>query len=297
MLLKTKNTYKFITIIALMSMGACKEKDVLIDFGLKDGVVDTTYTAAIEAPQPHVVFIEEFTGASCTNCPDGHKTVASILDANPGKVVAVAYHTFNPGSIFKPVNRPNAQSKYDLRDSSATQISTSIYGGVGSIPIAGIDRVMLGSSRLIGRNQWSSEVVNRFDKKTPINLYLKSEYRKDENKVKVSVKLAYTDAVALKHNLTIEVIENGIVDAQEFTDHIDENYVHEHVLRQILTPYNGYSVLDSIANKQAGRVYEYSYVFTPKENWNIDNCYLIAFVSNNEPENKEVIQVQQVKIK
>lgn len=286
-----------IALSGLLLFTACKEKEVLIDMGLKDGVVEKTYMGSNETPQVKNVMIEEFTGASCTNCPDGHKAVANIIEANPGRVVAAAYHTFNGGSIFKPVKKPGEVSKYDFRDSAATDIGTIIYGGVSLIPVAGIDRVLEGSSRLIGKTQWALEAGKRLAVETPINLTLTSEYRKDENKIQVKVKVLYNKEVSTKNSLTIGVIENGIIDAQEFADHVDMEYEHEHVLRKFLTPYNGYPVIDSVSVKSPGRIYEFSYVFTPSDTWNLDNCYIFAFVSNNESENKEVLQAQQVKVK
>lgn len=282
---------------AFMMLAACKEKDVLIDFGLKEGVTDSTYIGSTETPQNRNVLIEEFTGASCTNCPAGHVAVADIIDKNPDRVVAVAYHTFNAGTIFKPVNKPGEKSLYDFRDSAATDISKVIYGGVSSIPVAGFDRATFGASKQVQRPNWSLEATNRLSIATPANLYLSAEYKADENKVKVTAKVVYTKEVSTKNNLTLEIIESGIIDAQEFSDHVDMEYEHNHILRKILTPFNGYSIIDSIGTKSPGRVYEFSYVFTPADNWKLENCYLVGFVSNNESDNKDVLQAQEVKIK
>ena len=54
---------------AMFWLSACEEKGPLINF--EDGPVasDTTYVAAPETPQTKKLLVEEFTGASCTNCP------------------------------------------------------------------------------------------------------------------------------------------------------------------------------------------------------------------------------------
>lgn len=287
--------------LLLFSLQSCEEKGV--NFNGPDVVrdqFDTTYTAAVEAAQGRNVLIEEFTGASCTNCPDGHATVASIETSNPDRVVAIAYHTYQgsgKGGIFAPVHKPEASSKYDFRDSAATQIAVGIYGGFTSIPLAGIDRTPVGGTLLIGRAQWPAEVTNRLSISPAANISLNSSYSATDNKVTLKVKINYTKAIAGKNVLTLGVLESGIVDAQEYPDHVDPDYVHNHVFRKCLSLFNGNPVLDNLTTKEAGRVYEYTLRFTPEDNWNLDNCNIIAFLSKNEGSDKEVIQAAEVHLK
>lgn len=284
-------------LVLLVVLQSCEEKGVLIDFGSKKDIFDTTYIAAIETPQGRNVLIEEFTGASCTNCPAGHATVASLVSANPDRVIALAYHTFFGGSIFKPVNKDGVKSLYDFRDSAATNIGTTIFGGVSSIPVAGVDRIKVGSSLLLGRTDWASETNKRLSAASPVNLYLSSSFDNSANKVTLKVKVAYTASVSTKNTLTLGVVESNITDAQEYPDRIDTFYVHNHIFRQCLTPYYGNTILDSITVKQPGRVYEYNYSFTPAASWKLENCQIVAILSNNESDNKEVLQAKEVKLK
>jgi hypothetical protein len=292
-----KKIINFSAIMALLALQSCEEKGVVIDFGLKEGVKDTTYVSTVPSAQSRNVLIEEFTGASCTNCPAGHDAVTSLINSNPGRIVAIAYHTFNPGGVFKPVNDPGGKSLYDFRDTAATDISTNIFGGISSIPNAGIDRVPVSGSLQIGRAQWASQTNTRLTVASPANIDLTSNYSADQNLVNLKVKISYTQAVSKKNALTIGVLEDNIVDAQLFVDSVDMNYVHNHIFRKCLTPYYGYTVLDSIATKTPGRVYEFNYVFKPKDNWKLENCKIVAILSNNEASDKEVLQAQTVNLK
>lgn len=276
---------------------SCKEKGVLIDLKPKAANMDSTYVTTVEKPQLRSVFIEEFTGASCVNCPMGHQTVASIIEKNPGRIVAAAYHTFNGGSVFKPVNKEGVKSKYDFRDSAATDISTTIYKGVNSIPIAGIDRVPLNNSLQIGRTQWTTQADQRLAITPPANLYVTSTYNAANNLVDLKIKVAYTKAVSARNVLTIGVTESKIIDVQAFPTYIDTAYEHNHVFRKCLTPFYGVSILDSLATKEPGRVYEYKYSFAPASFWNLENCKVIVVLSNDETGDKEVLQAQEVKLK
>ncbi|GAA4451440.1 Omp28-related outer membrane protein [Rurimicrobium arvi] len=292
---------KKITGAALLTLGffaqSCKEKGVVIDFRDRGDIVDTTYMSAVETAESRKVLIEEFTGASCTNCPDGHKLVASLQASYPDRIVAVAYHTYFPGPIFQPVKTLEVSSKYDFRDSAATNIGTTIYGTLGSIPIAGIDRVPYSGSLKVDKTNWSAQSTNRMAVAAPVNLHLTSSYNSSENIVSLSVKVVYTKQVSTKNALTIGVAESNIIDAQKFPDADSPAYQHNHVLRELLTFYSGNSIIDSISVKAPGRVYEYYYKFTPKGAWNLDNCHIFAFISNNEADNKEVLQAAEVPLK
>jgi len=282
---------------AAFIMESCEEKGVPIDFGSSGIVKDTAYMASKEAPQARTVLIEEFTGASCTNCPRGHETVAAMLDANPDNMVAVAYHTYNGGGIFLPVNEGGHVSKYDFRDSLATDIGTYIYGTVSSIPEAGVDRVPGGPSNTmqLDRPYWATAGDARKVIATPVNMELSSTYNTLDNEVTVKVKIAYTSAVSKKQKLTLAVVESHIIDLQLTSDSIAYQYEHNHVLRKFLhSLYSGVSVLDSMDTKAAGQVYEYQITFTPDPEWKLENCDILAFVSNNEGTDREVMQAKQV---
>lgn len=284
-------------ILIIFLFPSCTEKGVNIDLKPVQISIDTTYISTIETPQERNVLIEEFTGASCVNCPQGHETVAALINKYQDRVVAAAYHTFNGGSVFKPVNHADAKSKFDFRDSSATNIGSIIFGGVNSIPTAGVDRMPVSNSLQISRTLWPLQVENRLKIPTPVNLYMTSSYDSKDNIVSLKIKVAYTKVIKSKNIITIGITESGIIDAQMYPDRIDTAYVHNHIFRGCLTPFYGKSILDSLTSKEAGRVYEYSYNFSPAAHWKIENCKVIAVISNNEPENKEVLQSKEIKLK
>lgn len=287
---------------AVFALQSCKEKGVIVDFSEKKDFVDTTYLVAVEKADAKTVLIEEFTGASCTNCPDGHEKVKAIQAANPGRVIAVAYHTYFPGPIFQPVNEyKGIVSAYDFRDSMATDIGKGIYGSLNSIPVGGIDRVLSGGTdaakRQISRDNWASITNSRLTQAASANLHLSSSYDAAKNEVALLIKVAYTKSVATKNALTIGVMESKIIDAQKFPDETVDNYEHNHILRKLLSNYSGNSIIDSISVKEPGRVYEYKLKFTPSEKWKLENCTIFAFLSNNEADNKEVLQAAEIPLK
>jgi hypothetical protein len=99
-------------------------------------------------------------------------------------------------------------------------------------------------------------------------------------------------------NLTVGIIENNIIDAQEYTSYIDTFYQHNHVLRDFLTPASGSAVLDSFATKKAGRVYERIFIYNVDSKWNAANCEVFAYVFKNESgQDYEIAQAAKKSLK
>ena len=59
------------------------------------------------SPENKNIILEEFTGISCTFCPDGHKIGQQLHDANPNDIFLINIHTGGyaspqgPGTDFR----------------------------------------------------------------------------------------------------------------------------------------------------------------------------------------------------
>ncbi len=275
---------------------ACKEKGPLIDFGSAKAE-DTTYiTTTPGAPQERMILIEEFTGGSCPFCPAGHEIIYSstgIKSKFPGRVAVIAYHIFN----YPQANPVKGEAKYDFRTQDATDVAANIFGAVSAMPVASFDRTPEGADLLLDRLKWASKSNTRAGIAAPANVTIDSKFDATTRQAEVTVKVVYTSPVAKKQALTLSLIESGIVDAQEKESEIIKDYVHNAVLRDIITPYYGSPMLDSLSTKVAGRVYERTFKFNVNDAWNADHCELVAFVHNNESGDKEVVQTAEKALK
>lgn len=278
-------------VLGLLFLASCEETPPYIDFsGAR--AEDTTYLAAApETPQQRRVLMEEFTGVSCPPCPNGHIKIAAIETQYPERFIAVGFSPFGVPQA-EPVHN---LSQYDFR----TQEGTSLKGdfGVANLPAAVIDRVEGGTGYTVDVLSWSSFVDTRMAVPTKVNLHLSSVYNPGTREAEVTVRAHYTAGVSGKQVLTLLLLENNIVDAQKNGLNIDTFYNHKHVFRKMYTPYVGSPMIDSIANKEPGRVYERRFKIQVDQAWNPDNCKLVAYISNNEPGDKEVQQAEEIKLK
>ena len=272
---------------------SCKEKGPLIDFGTGIKTTDTTYIAVTETPQLRNILIEDFTGVSCPPCPLGHATLKAILAKYPGRIVITGNHIFG----FTQARPIPDVSRQDFRTQDATDIAAA-FGGVSFMPAAIVDRIPdITGTYVQSRASWISNVDARISVAAPLNINVTTNWDEQQRKVQARIKLSYTQSISKKHSLTIAVIENEIIDAQETSTHIDTFYTHNDVLRDIVTLTSGVPVLDTIQVKQAGRVFERTISIDLNPAWKRENCKIVAFVHYMEDTDKSVVQAIEVEIK
>lgn len=293
--LQTNLMKRSVLSVSLFALGiaSCTEKGIVIDRGSGVASVDTTYLAATESPQQRHVLVEEFTGVSCPPCPQGHEALKFLQQKYPERVVVIGYHIF----AFPQANPVTGASRQDFRTQDATDIG-SYFGGVGSMPVASIDRVPANATEfLVSRPSWNARVDERIVVPSDVNLSLTSNYTEASRTCSLKVSLAYTKAISRPHNLVVAVIENDIIDAQKKALEIDTFYTHQEVLRDIVTPVSGVVVLDSIASKQPGRVFVKTFPVTLTETWNDRNCRVVAFVYYTDGTERTVLQAAEVRVR
>lgn len=282
----------FTVAVSLTWVSCEKEIGPVINFNAPTGPsVDTTYMANPETPTPRRILIEEFTGVTCTNCPAGHRAIQTMIDGNPGRITAIGYQPFQIAQA-----NPSAETRNDNRTQKATDLGRS-FGGVPFLPCATFNRVPEESELLRPRNYWAAMLTNRLQEASPINMTLTSAYDSSRRELQLTVRVAYTAEVSTKHRITVALTENHITDAQEesipgtpqVVTHPD--YDHKHVFRDFLTAVTGESILDSVAVKQPGRVYERRFTYKLDGKWNAANCTVAAFVHNEDGGQRAVLQV------
>lgn len=274
----------------LLSLAACKEKGPDIQLG-KAVIVDSTYTAPVEAAQKHYVLVEEFTGATCTNCPKARDLLHSISVANDERLIVMGIHPFGIGQAT-----PVHDSKHDFRTEKGTSIKNTYFGDLAGIPAGGFDRMKFGGGSALLTPKWPNAIQERLAVPTPVNVYITSTYDEATKKANIEVKIALTADLSEAPKLSIVVIEDSLIDAQEFPGaEVDHDYVFMHTFRDYITAINGDAVVTTGATLEPGRVFirEYKNVDINPD-WVVKHCKLIVFVHYDNGTNTEVLQAAEV---
>jgi thiol-disulfide isomerase/thioredoxin len=288
--------------LGLITLVGCKEKAPLINFGAPLST-DTSYVITpVPAADPHSVLIEEFTGQSCPNCPAAHETIKGLEAANPGRVNVIAMYKYS-----FPQTIPPHGYKYDLRDSAATNVADKVYSSVGFMPSAGVDRIPSGGGILLTSSLWAGVFSSALAGDYGVNLKVSSSWDSSSQQATIVALITYTKAVSIPQNLSIAIVEDGMVDKQEypagdpnFPSGVNEAYKFTNVLRGVVTasPW-GDPILQNMTTKEAGRVSQmvYTYKLKTKSPAIVPaKCRIVAFVSNVNGSDIKVVQSTQAKM-
>lgn len=285
-----------------VSLWACTEKAPNIIMTPPPDRVDTTYVeSTLPAAQPHNILIENFTGATCSNCPAAHDVLHSLETTYPNRINLVSLYINNFAQTTPPEH-----AKYDFRSEIATDILKGVYTTIAAMPTAGIDRLPLGdassfgSAYLIGSPSWSSIISTRIGVTDSVNLDLSSVYDSSSRTAKITVKVTYLENLNTTQNVTIGIVEDSFVDIQEFPPPVkfDTAYEFNNILRGVATAgAMGDAILPTMTTKEKGRVYLTTYNYKVNAAWKPKNCRVVAYVHRGAGEGGKLIyQSQQAKL-
>lgn len=274
-----KNIFILFSLIVFFS--ACEEKAIEIP-------------VFVPPATGKVVLVEELTGASCPNCPAGSERLASMLQRFPDNLVVVGIHG---GFLSEPL----PISKYDLRSDAGVFLDQFLQDYIGK-PSAYFNRIKYEEWGELWGNpvpgQWEGYVEEELDRPQLLEMSIAKSYNPDTRILDVTVGAVALEDLQGEFKLTIMLTESEIVDAQDDINKVIEDYVHNHVLRDIITNFDGDAFADKL-EKDKSVTKRYTYTIPSDEGglWNDDHIEVVAFVANTEGESEEVLQATQTHLK
>lgn len=273
-------------IFTLMILASCTE--VLPKRSDQITLVDTSYIVTNpSSPQPKKVLFEEYTGASCVNCPDGHAKLKEISDRYASKMAIVGLH-------FGDLSQPVHSQDQDLRTSFAADLGATF--GVASMPSATIDRKSFGGNTILGRLEWLSRFESVVNNPVKVNITTKSYLDNNTNRDALEVTIEVLEDYAGSLNYSIAMIENKISVAQKNGSAVIEDYEQEHVLRKMYTSSLGNALKKSSGSTiyEKGKVYKKTIELNNIDSkWKRSDLYIVTFVTDELT--REVLQASEVK--
>ena len=227
------------------------------------------------------VLVEDFTGQKCVNCPAAAELIHNLCATKMGEhIVAVSIHggalsldaTKTPFGLALPLGE-----EYNK------------HWGIQAWPSGLIDRT--GVKDL---PSWTTSIVDRMSQELVVDLATTVGFDADTRTASISV--AATEGVTADMRLTVWLTESNIVGRQKFTDHEDNSYVHNHVLRDCLTdPYG-----DALTDRQWSKTYQIPKGYGMGErsaslNAKPENMAVVAFITDKSGEVLQVIDAPLVK--
>jgi hypothetical protein len=234
---------------------------------------------------PRKVLIEEFTGIRCQNCPQGSAEIANLKSLFGNSLVVVSVHA---GTFSAPL----PESKQNFQTGAGTNLESYLGTPLG-YPSAVVDRRHFpGIIDLQAfKGQWSGFIKKELlDTLSQPSLNLNPIYDNQTRNLSVNLTISPKVNLSGEYRISVLITEDHIIDAQEVGSILVEDYEHEHVLREMLTPFDGAVISENLV---FGAPISRNYSFTLPVGWVAQNCHVVAFVHHGGVPDKAVIQVEE----
>ena len=229
------------------------------------------------------VLVEEFTGQKCTNCPDAHKALAALSEQYGSNLIAVGIHA---GSFAIGEDETNKYFPVGLKQPEGEEYANK-WGDLDALgyPCAVFDR--RGSAALLTSGTWDTNIYEEIQRPTNLDIDLAARVNA-ANEIEISTELKpYAD---MKGKLQLWVVEDGIVASQIDHGSLKKNYVQNHVFRAAV---NGTWGEDVTLKPQINQAKTASIAI--KDNWNVANLHIVAFVYNDKDGELQAQKAEVVK--
>lgn len=239
-----------------------------------------------------VVLVEEFTGIDCVNCPAGAEKLEILSNQNPGKIIVVGIHA----GYFA-----TEHDGFDLRCSDGEDLESLYLGPVSLYPAASINRkVFEGESDVVAElSEWAGYIGSEICERPIAELSLTNTYDPTTRMASVAVDMTpsafFVDAIDEDLAITVMITESNIVGYQKAPAGVDSNYIHKHVLRDVITDnYTGDVIITkgNVLSAQRKLITNYP---IPAD-WNVSNCHAVAFIHYKGNDNKAILQAVEAHI-
>lgn len=248
--------------------------------------------APASGPDPCVsyrkVLIEELTGVRCPNCPDGTAQLVALGSQLGDTIVVVSIHAA-PG-----YDLPYPESQYDFRTADGTAMANFI-GLASFYPTAAINRRIVPpeTEPYLPRSIWKG-IADEEKKELPgVCIDLETAFDAANRSLNISVTLTPRLNLSGEHRLTVLITQDSIQDVQKKGLDKIPDYIHRHVLRDVLTAPTGDIVSSADGGLSPLATVEKTFSYTLPAGWNEKHCSVVAFVHHGTTPDKEVLQVEE----
>lgn len=237
------------------------------------------------------VLVEELTGVACTNCPDGARELQS-LQASYGKENLIIVSLHSSGFFSNPL----PDSEYDFRNPKVDAL-VEFLGVAEGYPTSAINRYFKPGSQTIYLNQpnWAGTIQEEFEKDYGLGLFATTTFDSASRLLTLKINIApeKSQPSDVENRLTILIAQDSIVDAQIDKGVKIKDYVHRHVVRDVITKSDGDVINDALP---AGALVTKTYTYTLPADWVAKKCSIIAYVHHAGSPDKEILQSVEVKV-
>jgi hypothetical protein len=167
----------------------------------------------------------------------------------------------------------------------------SYIGELEAFPTAAVDRRLFppnSSAFLLSAPSWGGFITQELAKTPSMVMYMENTYNETSRNLDIKVTVLPDANIDNNPHITVAITQDSIIDSQDITGQGTVlNYAHRHVLRKILTNFDGNTFSAPLT---AGTPQEQNYSFALPAEWEAKHCSVVAYVHRSGTPNKEILQ-------
>lgn len=274
------NLIKLVFLLCLTGFWSCDENSPIIPCLSCDNNGGVTVE-----PTDKKILVEEFTGVRCVNCPSGSAEIENLLDIHGERMIAVSIHA----GFF---STPYTGSNEDYTTPEGTALEGFLDAPLG-YPTSVINRKLFENQDDLQLVQasWAGLIQQETSELSPLVLDLILDFDETSRQLTATTKIQPAETLTGDYRYSVMVIESGIKDFQltPEPDGLVEDYIHKHVLRDMMTAFNGEDIEETFT---VGTTVEKVHQMTLPDNYDATKVSVIVFV-HNDGASREIVQVEE----
>ncbi len=234
--------------------------------------------------------IEEFTGHTCPNCPQGAAVLQQLEQLYGERLIIISIHC---GDFAEP-----GAGEFNIDFRTATGNDIFSFFTPGAFPSGMVSRTgwtQAQNNAVIDKDAWGTQIETLKNIDPYVSLEIETAYDSLTRNVDAIVECDVLADFSGVYKIAVYITEDSIVHAQmtqddpENPDNIVHNYVHRHVLRGTMNSTWGDTLVSG--NMVTGVKFVKNYSSVLNIAWNEKQCYVVAFVYD--ASNYEIIQAEE----
>lgn len=239
------------------------KKSLLVFTGLLLSASAFAQLPVSTSAQNKKVVLEEFTGIYCTFCPDGHKIANQIYSANTNNVVLINIHV---GGFAAPqAGAPDFRTSFGTAIANQSNLTGYPAGTVNRHLFPGLSQNTSNPGTAMSRGNWSNAANQTLGQSSYANIALEGTLDVNTRQLTIDVEAYYTANGTPINLLNVAILQNKVLGPQtgatsyypEMID-ADGNYIHNHMLRHLVTGQWGDTIHNTSATTLVSRQYTYT---------------------------------------
>ena len=170
-------------------------------------------------------------------------------------------------------------------------------GPLEGFPSSAVNRRLLPnetSAFFSPHGRWEGVIRTDFAKDFGLDMFIDNEFNPTSRQLDINVDILPDQVQTEEIRISVLITQDSIIDLQNDKGVFNPNYVHRHVMRDMVTNVSGDVITEPFA---IGSVIRKSYSVNLPQAWDEKHCSVVAFVHYGGTPNKEILQAAERHVK